>query len=103
MAKEAKRETFEQVYARLEDAVAKLEQGGLPLESAVTLYEEGMQLARRCQEQLDEAELKITKLRESFATIPARSNGAQLREEPADYEYVSEDAAIDDQDDDPFA
>ncbi len=65
----AKRETvsFEELYRRLEDTVEKLERGGLPLEQSIALYEEGMQLAKRCQEILDKAELRITKLRDSFA------------------------------------
>lgn len=97
MPKEPKRETFEQLYARLEERVAKLEQGGLSLEDAIAVYEEGMTLARQCQERLDEAELKITKLRESFAPLPARSNGAAEPGEPEDYEYVSEGDASDDE------
>jgi exodeoxyribonuclease VII small subunit len=102
MAKEAKPEPFELVYARLEQTVAKLEEGGLPLDDAIALYEEGMALARQCQEQLDKAELKITKLRESFAPIAARTNGAQIRDEIADYEYVADDGEPE-PDDDPFA
>lgn len=58
-------ETFEEVYARLEEIVARLEQGGLPLDDAVALYEQGMALAQRCQEMLDAAELKVTRLREA--------------------------------------
>ena len=52
MAKKSK-ETFEELYRRLEETVAKLEEGGLPLERSLALYEEGMSLARRCQEMLD--------------------------------------------------
>lgn len=89
MAKEAKPEPFEKLYARLEETVAKLEAGGLPLEQAIALYEEGMTLARQCQERLDESELKITKLRESFAPLPERGNGRQLNEDVSDYEYVA--------------
>jgi len=100
MAKEARQETFEQLYGRLEDAVAKLEAGGLPLEEAIALYEHGMTLARQCQERLDAAELKITKLRESFAPIPARSNGAGDDEPPEEYEYVPDDEIV--AEDDPF-
>ena len=100
MAKEARQETFEQLYGRLEAAVAKLETGGLPLEESIALYEEGMMLARQCQERLDAAELKITKLRESFAPIPARSNGAAGDEPPEEYEYVAEDELV--AEDDPF-
>jgi exodeoxyribonuclease VII small subunit len=70
MARESKSETFEQLYAKLEASVARLEQGGLSLDDAIALYEEGMTLARACQERLDAAELKITKLRESFAALP---------------------------------
>jgi|GEM_PF-411927 len=94
MAKEARQETFEQLYGRLEEAVAKLEAGGLPLEEAIELYEQGMTLARQCQERLDTAEMKITKLRESFVATPTRSNGAIENETPEEYEYVSEDEPV---------
>jgi exodeoxyribonuclease VII small subunit len=88
LAKEAKPEAFEKLYARLEETVAKLEAGGLPLEQAIALYEEGMTLARQCQERLDESELKITRLRESFAPLPERGNGRQVNDEVTNYEYV---------------
>lgn len=100
MARESKRDTFEQLYAKLEERVGKLEQGGLSLEDSIALYEEGMQLARECQQRLDEAELKITKLRESFAPVPQR-NGAAVQDAPEDYTYVDDEAALDD--DEPFA
>lgn len=96
MPDDVKRETFEQLYARLDERVGKLEQGGLPLEDAIALYEEGMELARECQQRLDAAELKITKLRESFAPLPQR-HGAAIEDASDDYEYV---AANDD--DEPF-
>jgi exodeoxyribonuclease VII small subunit len=96
MVKNTQQDTFEQLYGKLEERVGKLEQGGLSLEDAIALYEEGMQIARQCQERLDEAEMKITKLRESFASLPPRNGGA-LRDMPADYEYVAEDdVAFDD-------
>jgi exodeoxyribonuclease VII small subunit len=60
-------EGFEVVYRRLEAAVTKLEAGGLTLEQSLGLYEEGMKLAHRCQELLQSAELRITRLQESFA------------------------------------
>jgi exodeoxyribonuclease VII small subunit len=101
MPREAKQETFERLYVRLEEAVARLEKGGLPLEDAIALYEQGMTLARQCQDRLDGAELKITKLRESFAPIPVRTDGAIQDEPPEEYEYVSDDSSSGD--DDPFA
>ncbi len=63
-----RRETFEELYRRLEETVAKLEEGGLPLERSLALYEDGMLLARRCQEMLDAAEVRIRQLRETLAT-----------------------------------
>ena len=59
-------EAFEGLYRKLEETVEKLEKGGLSLEESITLYEEGMELAKRCQALLDGAEQRITKLRESF-------------------------------------
>lgn len=73
-------EGFEALYGRLEDAVSKLEKGGLTLEESLSLFEEGMKLAQRCQEMLQQAELRITRLQESFA------NGlSAVREETAAY------------------
>ena len=68
-SKQAKSEDegFEAVYRRLEEAVTKLEAGGLTIEESLALYEEGMKLAGRCQELLQNAELRITRLQESFA------------------------------------
>jgi exodeoxyribonuclease VII small subunit len=57
---------FEELYKKLEEAVEKLEKGGLSLEQSIALYEEGMTLAKQCQAILDGAEQRITKLRESF-------------------------------------
>ena len=86
-----KRDTtsFEELYRRLEETVEKLEKGGLPLEESIALYEEGMHLAKRCQEILDKAELRITKLRDSFAR-------SSLPEEPlaGEDEEVEEEAFI---------
>jgi exodeoxyribonuclease VII small subunit len=60
-------EGFEALYRRLEATVTKLEEGGLTLEESLALYEEGMKLAARCQQLLQNAELRITRLQESFA------------------------------------
>lgn len=63
----AEPERFEDIYARLEETVRRLEEGGLPLDDAIAAYEQGMALARRCRDLLAEAELRITRLREDFA------------------------------------
>jgi exodeoxyribonuclease VII small subunit len=57
-------ETFEAVYRELEETVRRLDAGGQTLEEAIALYETGMRLARRCQELLDAAELRILSLQQ---------------------------------------
>ena len=54
--------SFEQAYAQLEETVQKLEAGNLSLEETIALYQTGMALAKRCGQQLDEAELSIKSL-----------------------------------------
>ncbi len=63
----ATRETFEQAFTKLEESVRRLEAGQLTLDEATGLYEEGMRLARRCNELLTKAELRITRLQSQFA------------------------------------
>ena len=57
-----KKMTFEQAMARLEEIVKLLEQGETPLEDALSLFEEGTKLMKKCSAQLDRAEQKVTKL-----------------------------------------
>jgi len=52
--------TFEENMARLGIIVAELEKGDIPLEKAVELYGEGVNLSAKCRKQLDEAQIKIT-------------------------------------------
>jgi len=77
--------TFEAAFARLEEVLATLEAGNLPLEQAIALYEEGMRLAQRCQERLESAELRITQLQARFAEPQPTYDGVarpELVEEP---------------------
>lgn len=53
---------FEQAFQRLDEIVQRLEQGDLPLEESLSLYEEGMTLAAQCNEWLDQAELRVRQL-----------------------------------------
>ena len=48
--------------ARLEEIVKQLEQGDASLEDALTLFEEGTRLMKKCTTQLDKAEQKVSKL-----------------------------------------
>ena len=66
-------ESFESVYKRLEEVVRQLDEGGLTLDESIGLYEQGMQLAQRCQALLETAELRVTRLQALFvgSDIPA--------------------------------
>ena len=51
--------SFEKGLERLDKIVQDLEQGDLPLERALELFEEGMKLSGNCRRQLEEAENKV--------------------------------------------
>lgn len=55
-------ESYEQLYARLQEVVARLEAGELPLEETLQLYEQGVRIAAECQRLLDAAELRVRQL-----------------------------------------
>jgi exodeoxyribonuclease VII small subunit len=55
---------FEAAIAELETIVRKLEEGDLPLETSLQLYERGVQLSRFCHSRLEEAERRIEILNE---------------------------------------
>jgi len=61
-------DSFETAFQRLEEVVAALEKGGLTLEQSLALFEEGMKLARRCGQQLDAAELRMSELQRQLAS-----------------------------------
>lgn len=54
-----KKQAFEQSLARLEEIVRRMESANLPLDEAMKLFEEGMQLSRDCQKQLEQAEARV--------------------------------------------
>ena len=58
--------SFEQAVNRLDETVRALESGGIPLDEAMRLFEDGMQLARLCSEMLASAELKITRIQTAY-------------------------------------
>jgi exodeoxyribonuclease VII small subunit len=53
---------FEEAMERLEEIVRDLEEGDLPLEESLKVFEEGMNLIKLCSEKLEEVERKVTKL-----------------------------------------
>ena len=58
----AKKATFEQQIARLEEIVAALEKGDAQLADSLKLFEEGTKLIAACSKQLDQAEQQVVKL-----------------------------------------
>lgn len=58
---------FEEALKRLEAIVEAMESEDLPLESLLSKYEEGTQLAKICQDKLAEADLKIQRLEKTAA------------------------------------
>lgn len=57
---------FEELYQQLEQKVALLEKGGLSLDDSLAAYEDAVALAQKCQQMLEGAELRITRLRETM-------------------------------------
>ena len=53
------KERFEDALNKLEKVVSKLEEGDIPLEESLKLFEEGIRLSRFCNQKLDEAEKKV--------------------------------------------
>lgn len=62
-----KKPTYEQAMERLSEITTCLEDGSLPLEEALKMYEEASALVRLCSACLDSAEQKIVSLSEQEA------------------------------------
>ena len=58
----SKSKSFEENLSRLEEIVKQLEDGSVPLEESMKLFQEGTALAASCNALLDKAELEIVKL-----------------------------------------
>ncbi|RNC99187.1 exodeoxyribonuclease VII small subunit [Lysinibacillus halotolerans] len=54
-----KEQSFAQAMSELEEIVRKLEQGDVPLEEAIDLYKNGMELSHFCHEKLQNAEKQL--------------------------------------------
>jgi exodeoxyribonuclease VII small subunit len=66
--------TFEELQRELDELVARLERGDVPLDEALALWERGQELYRACAERLDRAELRVEELR--LGDGPARDDSA---------------------------
>jgi exodeoxyribonuclease VII small subunit len=78
----AKKPDFEKSLGRLEEVVRRLESPQLSLDDAMKLFEEGVELSRECQKQLEEAEGKVE--------ILLKKADGKLAAQPFDPERESE-------------
>jgi len=74
---DVKKLTFERAIEELEIIVKRLEDGKVPLEESVAIYERGEALKRRCEELLRQAEARVDK-------ITTGANGEVTGTEPLD-------------------
>ena len=54
--------TFEQSLQQLEQIVSQLERGDVPLEEALSAFQQGMVLSKQCKAQLENAEKTLAKM-----------------------------------------
>lgn len=74
---------LEECLGRLEEIVGLLEAGNLPLEESLTIFEEGIALARSCARYLDEAERRIEMLaKDDTGAATTRPFTVDAEEEP---------------------
>jgi exodeoxyribonuclease VII small subunit len=66
-----KKLTFERAIDELETIVKRLEEGKVPLEESVAIYERGEALKHRCEELLRQAEARVEKITLDASGRPA--------------------------------
>ncbi|WP_349407734.1 exodeoxyribonuclease VII small subunit [Pseudalkalibacillus sp. SCS-8] len=59
---EDKKQTFEEAMEELEQIVEKLEEGDVPLEESIRLFQEGMKLSKLCHDKLQHVEKQMDEL-----------------------------------------
>ena len=82
--------SFESSLEELERIVRDLEQGELPLERSLELFEQGVKLSRECQDRLNQAERRIEILMRDSQGRPAiRPFEAEAESDASDGQDVS--------------
>lgn len=56
--------TYEQAIHRLEEIIEKLENNEIPLEDSISLFQEGIELSRYCDDKLKNIQDKVAKIYE---------------------------------------
>jgi exodeoxyribonuclease VII small subunit len=78
-----KEKAFEEALKELEEIVNRLEQGEIPLEEALQLFEQGVKLSRSCHTTLDEAQKRVE--------IVLKDEGGKMTAQPFKMEEGKED------------
>ena len=73
MSRKPKESGFEGTLAELEELVARMEAGNLPLDEALRAFERGVQLMRECQAALQAAQQRVQ-------VLTQRASGATLED-----------------------
>lgn len=61
---------FNEAMEQLEEIVRQLEQGDVPLEQALTLYQKGMELSKVCHDKLQSAEKQLVTMMNDGKEVP---------------------------------
>ena len=64
-----KEKSFEESLLELEQIVKDLEQGNVPLDDAITKFNEAMKLAKSCNDKLNKAEESVNKILNKDGTL----------------------------------
>ena len=70
----SKKPTFEENMQRLELIVRRMEQGDVPLEESLKLFQEGTELVRKCTELLDNAKMQVQLVTNGPNGLPAEED-----------------------------
>jgi exodeoxyribonuclease VII small subunit len=54
--------TFEEAMEKLEEIIGKLEEGDVPLEKAISYYQDGMILSKICSDKLNHIQEKMVQI-----------------------------------------
>ncbi len=74
---EKKKESFEENLKRLEFLVEKMEEGP-PLEEAIKIFEEGVELARKLEDRLSSIERKVYEIKNMDKLIKNEDDEVQM-------------------------
>lgn len=75
VAEDGVERSLEENFDRLEETISRLEEEDISLEDAFRAYSQGMQLLKRCNDQIDRVEKEVLKLTEEGRLEPLDADG----------------------------